>query len=87
MSNTQQTTKYHQETSKYYSHDEWIPENELDEKNMSNTPNNKTKAKYLHGKEAIPNLLMDERNNLDAIMSKHSTRSTQTKKTNGWNPN
>jgi hypothetical protein len=55
----------------------------LDEKNMSNTPNNKTKAKYLHGKEAIPNLLMDERNNLDAIMSKHSTRSTQTKKTNG----
>jgi hypothetical protein len=41
-------------------------------KNMSNTRNiktKKTKAKYLHGKEAIRNLLMDERNNLDEIMS------------------
>ncbi len=52
-------------------------------KNMSNTRNNKTKAKYLHGKEAIRNLLMDERNYLDEIISKHSTRSTQTKKDNG----
>jgi hypothetical protein len=52
-------------------------------KNMSNTRNNKTKTKYLHGKEAIRNLLMDEGSNLDEIMSKHSTRSTQTKKDNG----
>jgi hypothetical protein len=53
---------------------------------MSNTRNNKTKKqkqKYLHGKEAIRNLLMDERNNLDEIVSKHATRSAQTKKTNG----
>jgi hypothetical protein len=52
---------------------------------MSNTRNNKTKKQkqstYTEKKQFVK--LMDERDNLDESMSKHSTRSTQTKKDNG----
>ncbi len=87
MSNTQQSTPRNKQIllSWWMNPRKWFGW----KKNMSNTRNNKTKKQkqstYTEKKQFVK--LMDERDNLDESMSKHSTRSTQTKKDNGWNPN